>query len=155
MKAKKKIVVIAGITWKINRTASERHSRISELMHRSCFDIFRYIYSLCPGIFERGAKRDSWVWGCWSNGCVTKRKIVPLFRKRLCYNLVSSYSYSNCIQAILIWYLGETFTSTTCVLFLESVWLRAHTNDNCVLGLGEIGPEDPNFKIKTCTLRFH
>ena len=25
----------------------------------------------------------------------------------------------------------------------------------CLVGLGEIGPEDPNFKIKTCTLRFH
>ena len=24
----------------------------------------------------------------------------------------------------------------------------------CNLGLGEIGPEDPNFKIKTCTLEF-
>ena len=39
-----------------------------------------------------------------------------------------------CIQVVLIRYFRETFTSTTCVLFLDSVQLRAHTNDNCPYG---------------------
>ena len=37
----------------------------------------------------------------------------------------------------------------------NSLVLRYENRDSeCTLGLGEIGPENPNFKIKTCTLGF-